>query len=39
LISEEALLLAKYLRGEKKKWIPRTVVNSLNPSGKRDRVK
>jgi hypothetical protein len=23
LISEEALLFAKYLRGEKKKWIPR----------------
>ena len=23
LINEEALLLAKYLRNEKKKWIPR----------------
>jgi hypothetical protein len=25
LINEEALLLAKYLRGEKKQWIPRLV--------------
>jgi hypothetical protein len=24
LINEEALLLAKYLRNEKKAWIPRT---------------
>jgi len=23
LINEEALLLAKYLRGEKKAWVPR----------------
>ena len=23
LINEEALLLAKYLRGEKKEWVPR----------------
>ena len=26
LINEEALLLAKYLRDEKKLWIPRTVI-------------
>jgi len=26
LINEEALLLAKYLRNEKKDWIPRTTV-------------
>jgi hypothetical protein len=25
LISEEALLLAKYLRNEKKEWVPRIV--------------
>lgn len=35
LINEEALLLAKFLRGEKKIWIPRiaranTIVNSPN---------
>jgi len=26
LINEEALLLAKYLRNERKKWIPRIAV-------------
>lgn len=26
LISEEAMLFAKYLRGEKKDWIPRIVI-------------
>jgi len=26
LISEEALLLAKYLRNERKEWIPRIAV-------------
>ena len=26
LINEEALLLAKYLRGEKKMWIPRITI-------------
>jgi len=26
LLSEEALLLAKFLRNEKKEWTPRTVV-------------
>jgi hypothetical protein len=31
LINEEALLLAKYLRNEKKSWIPRmTLANALS---------
>jgi len=28
LINEEALLLAKYLRGERKTWIPRVTFNA-----------
>jgi hypothetical protein len=27
LINEEALLLAKYLRNEKKNWVPRITIN------------
>jgi CRISPR-associated protein Cas1 len=33
LINEEALLLAGYLRGEKKEWIPRIVELEDKPSG------
>ena len=30
LINEEALLLAKYLRNERYKWLPRTVLKGFN---------
>ena len=33
LINEEALLLAKYLRGEKKKWRPRLALLNNTESG------
>ena len=31
LINEEALLLAKYLRNERKTWTPRISKNLINP--------
>jgi len=31
LIKEEALLLAKYLRNERKTWTPRISKNLINP--------